>query len=318
MRKILSIPKIREKDRIVKEFEGIQVDDFGDMTREKLLGMVHEYDGIIAGDIVYYDDEVYEKAKKLKIITRFGVGVDNVDIPAATRHGVMITNVPGVNAESVAEHTVGLVLAAAKNFAFCDREVRKANWCRFDARGIELANKTLGQVGFGNIGSLVAQKLHAAFNMNVLAYDPFVPEYKMNNLVFGKKVELDELIEKSDVITVNVPATEQTKGMFTIKEFRKMKNTVIFVNTGRGEIVVDADLAQALKDREIFSAGLDVLEVEPAQPDNPLFALDQHLILTPHAASLTDEVMERVFRTSVQEQLLCFEGRKPMFLLNDV
>ena len=268
------------------EFDEIDIDERDGLTREEFLEIVADYDGIIAADIIYFDEQIFAQAPNLKIISRFGIGVDNIDIEDATKHGVKVTNVPGENAESVAEHTIGLMIAASKNFVQADRGIRTGNWNREDGRGFELAHKKLGQLGFGNIGKLVAMRCRTAFSMEPLVYDPYVPGFEVRNLTFGRVTGFEELIKESDVITVNVPSTPETEGMLGWDEFRQMKDTAIIVNTGRGEIIVEEDLIRALKEDEIFAAGLDVFEEEPTPEDNPLLELDR-TVLTPPSAAIT-------------------------------
>jgi len=218
--------------------------------------------------------------------------------------------VPGANAESVAEHTIGLMIAVSKNFVKSDTEMRDGNWVRDYGKGLELANKTLGQIGFGNVGSLVALKSSLAFNMNLLVYDPYVPDYEVYNTVYGEKTPLNHLLQESDFISVNLPLTEETQDMLGADEFKVMDEDAILVNTGRGEVVVEEDLATALKKDEIFGAGLDVLRNEPTGDQNPLFDAPR-TVLTPHAASHTLEVFRRVAETVLRDQEAVFDGRKP-------
>lgn len=312
-RVLFSIAKDIPKE-MAGEFKELQIDEKSAITREELLMIVNEYDGIIAGDSIQFDYEVFNKAKKLKVLTMFGVGVDNVNIVDAEKCNVKVTNVPGANAESVAEHTIGLMIAASKNLATLDRKIKANKWPRPEGQGYELANKILGQIGFGNIGKLVAQKCRFAFNMTILVYDPFVPSYEINNMVFGKKCNLDFVLEKSDFISINVPATKDTIDMFSIKEFKKMKKTAIIVNTSRGGVIVEEDLAEALRNRDIFAAGLDVLKSEPISKNNPLLK-EERVIISPHCAAFTPEAFNRVLRTVLEDQMKVFKGEEPFFIV---
>lgn len=314
-RKILSTVDVTKESHVAEEFEDLQLDIRPGIKREEILEIVENYDGIIAGDIVDYDLEVFEKSPKLKIITRFGIGVDNVNLEDATESGVIVTNIPGENAESVAEHAIGLMISSSKNFYRADDEIRKGNWERSTGRGRELAGKTLGQIGFGNIGSLIARKCRLAFGMDLLIYDPHVPKHKIES-EFGKKCEFEELLRKSDVISINCPLTKETRNMFGKKEFRKMKNSAILVNTARGEIIKEKELVEALKKGEIYASGLDVLREEPAKENNPLFDLE-HVTITPHSANVTFEAWERILRKALKEQELAFQGKRPEFILNE-
>ncbi|KXA94969.1 hypothetical protein AKJ65_02890 [candidate division MSBL1 archaeon SCGC-AAA259E19] len=312
---MLSTVDVTKEVHVAEEFENIKLDVKPGIKREEILKIVENYEGIIAGDIIEYDLEVFEKAPGLRIITRFGIGVDNVDLEDATESGVMVTNVPGENAESVAEHAIGLMISSSKNFYRADGEIRRGNWRRSTGRGRELAGKTLGQVGFGNIGSLVARKCRLAFGMDLLVYDPYVPKHKIES-EFGKKCEFEELLRKSDVISINAPLTEETRNMFGRRQFEKMKDSAILVNTARGEIIKEGELAKALKQGELYAAGLDVLREEPAKENNPLFDLE-HVTITPHSANVTFEAWERILRKALNEQKLAFQGKRPEFLLNE-
>lgn len=313
--KVLSTVDVNDILEVADEFPDIEIDVMPGIDKEKILEIIEEYNGIIAGDIIKYDKEVFEKAKNLKVITRFGVGTDNVDMDDANKYGIMAGNVPGENARSVAEHTLGLIVSASKNLSEADREMRKGNWNRSLGEGYEISGKTLGQIGFGNIGSLVAEKAKLAFDMELLVYDPYVPRYEIEN-ENGKKVKLEELLKESDVITINAPLTEETEDMLGTEEFKKMKDTAIIVNAGRGKIIKENELAEALKKGEIFAAGLDVMREEPTKEENPLFELD-HVTVSPHCASNTKETKIRVLRASLEEQMLAFAGKEPQFIKNN-
>lgn len=313
MFKILSVIKNLPKE-ITEEFKELQIDEKGTITKEEMLKIIEQYNGIIAGDSIQYNHEIFSKAKNLKVISRFGVGVDNVNIADAKKYNIKVTNAPGANAESVAEHTIGLMIAASKNIAALDRKIKAKEWPRNEAHGFELANKTLGQIGFGNIGKLVSLKCKLAFNMNILVYDPFVPPYEMANLVYSEKCDLDYILENSDFISINLPANDATKNMFDMNKFKKMKKTVVLVNTGRGEVLVEEDLAEAIRNGEIFAAGLDVLKSEPITKDNPLLNEDR-IVITPHSASFTPEAFNKILRTVLEDQMKIFKNEKPFFVV---
>lgn len=312
MFKILSIPKGFPQN-ILAEFKQLTVHEVGVIPREQMLEIIGQFDGIIAGDKLTYDAEFFDAAQRLKALSRFGVGVDNVDIRAAEERGIKVTNAAGVNAVSVAEHTIGLIIGANKNFITLDREIRRGNWPRSLGGGYELDGKILGQVGFGHIGSLVAQKCQAAFNMKVLVYDPYVAADRIMQKVHGEKVELDGLLEHSDVISLNLPHTPETTDMFDYETFRKMKNSVILVNTGRGDVIKEDDLARALEEGEIFAAGLDVMRTEPPGRNNPLYRHDR-VIFTSHTAAKTSESRNRVLRAVLTDQWFVLQGKEPNFL----
>lgn len=313
--KVLSTVDVNDILEVADEFPDIEIDVVSGIDKEKILEIIDEYNGIIAGDIIEYDKEVFEKAKNLKVITRFGVGTDNVDMEDANEYGIMAGNIPGENARSVAEHALGLIVSASKNLSEADREMRRGNWNRSLGEGYEISGKTLGQIGFGNIGSLVAKKAKLAFDMELLVHDPYVSRYEIEN-ENGKKVKLEELLKESDVITINAPLTEETEDILGTEEFKKMKDTAIIVNAGRGKIIKENELAEALKKGEIFAAGLDVMREEPTKEENPLFELD-HVTVSPHCASNTKETKIRVLRAALEEQMLAFAGKEPQFIKNN-
>ncbi len=311
MYKILSEVRNFSAD-LLEEFSQLEIDMVGPLPREELMEIIPKYQGAIVGDRIDFDEEFFRTAANLKILSRFGAGINNVDVKSASDHGIIVTNAPGANANSVAEHTIGLILAANKNIAALDHGVKAGKWPRELGTGFDLNGKVHGQVGFGRVGSLVAAKCRAAFNMEVLVYDPYVPEGKIKELVSGAKVELDDLLAKSDVVSINLPSTEETRGLFDYDKFKKMKKTAIFVNTGRGDLVVEADLVRAMKEGQLFAVGLDVMEEEPPKSDNPLFDLER-IVITPHSASFTPEAFNKVCRVILTDQLLVMEGKQPQF-----
>jgi D-3-phosphoglycerate dehydrogenase len=243
-------------------------------------------------------------APRLRVVARAGVGLDNVDVEAATAAGVLVANAPLSNVLSVAELTVGLVIAAARRFVPADAALRAGRWERSRFQGRELAGSTAGIVGLGHVGSLVATRL-AAFGMRLTAYDPYVPRQRARELKV-RLVELDELMAGSDVVTVHVPKTPQTTGLIGEPELRLARPSLLLVNTARGGVVDESALAVALKEERIAGAALDVYAVEPAV-GNALLSFPS-VVATPHLGASTREAQLRAGLEAAQAVLQALAG----------
>jgi D-3-phosphoglycerate dehydrogenase len=240
-----------------------------------------------------YPREIFENAPNLKVIGRHGVGVENIDLKAAKEFGVVVTYAPYSNANSVAEHTLMLILECARKVYAISRVFREQGdfSVRNSLRGMDLEGKMLGVIGLGRIGRKVAHKAIAGFDMKVLGFDPWVDkETVMDEIEMLDSIEA--LLELSDFVSLNLPLTEQTRHSFGIDQFRQMKKTAYLINVARGEIIVEEELVQALKEGIIAGAGLDVFSKEPVDEENPLLRME-NVIATPHNAGLTQEAMER-------------------------
>jgi D-3-phosphoglycerate dehydrogenase len=258
-------------------------------NREELFQEISQAEAILVRSATKLDAEALSKATKLKVIARAGVGLDNIDVPAATAQGIMVVNAPTSNITSAAELAVALLLASARNVVAANITLKKGEWKRSKFTGVELSEKTVGIVGFGRIGVLVAQRL-AGFGVNLIAYDPYVQAAKAASLNV-KMVSLDELLEQSDFITVHLPKTPETEGLIGENALRKVKPTVHIINASRGGVVDETALFNALKENRVQGAGLDVYASEPCT-DSPLFGLDQ-VVATPHLGASTDEAQEK-------------------------
>ncbi|WP_404955480.1 phosphoglycerate dehydrogenase [Streptomyces sp. 147326] len=270
--------------------------------REALLAALPEADAVLVRSATRMDAEAIAVATRLKVIGRAGVGLDNVDVAAATRAGVMVVNAPTSNIVSAAELTVGLLLAVARNIPQADAALKEGQWQRSRYTGVELSGKTLGIIGLGRIGSLVARRMEA-FGMRLLAYDPYVqPEYAAQSGV--RTTGLDELLAEADFLTVHLPRTSETTGLIGFDALHKVKPGVRIVNAARGGIVDEAELYAALKEGRVAGAAVDVFATEPCT-DSPLFALD-NVVVTPHLGAGTAEAQERagaVVAASVRQAL---------------
>jgi D-3-phosphoglycerate dehydrogenase len=257
--------------------------------RAELLAAIVDVDAILVRSATKVDAEALAAAKNLKVVARAGVGLDNVDVRAATLSGVMVVNAPTSNIVSAAELAIGLLLAAARQISVAHASLRNGEWKRSRFTGIELFEKTLGIVGLGRIGVLVAQRL-AAFGMDVIAYDPYVQAGRAAQMGV-RLVDLDTLLEESDFISVHLPKTAETIGLIGAEELAKAKPSMVLVNAARGGIVDEEALYAALKEGRVAAAGVDVYAQEPCT-DSPLFELD-NVVATPHLGASTDEAQEK-------------------------
>jgi len=246
-------------------------------------------DAVLIRSATKMDAEAINSAKGLRVIARAGVGLDNVDVPAATDAGVMVVNAPTSNIVSAAELATGLLLASARYISPANAALKGGKWARSKFTGAEVFEKTLGIVGFGKIGQLVAHRMQA-FGMNVIAYDPYLQPSRAAQLGV-QLVTLDELLRKSDFITIHLPKTKETINLIGEDALRKVKPTVRIINAARGGVLDEAALFNAIKEGRVAGAGLDVFATEPCT-DSPLFSLDQ-VVATPHLGASTDEAQER-------------------------
>ena len=260
--------------------------------------------------------EIIEAADKLEVIGRHGVGVDNIDIKAASKYGIPVVYTPGVTDIPVAEHTLGFMVTLAKRYLISDRALRKGNFkIREEFGGVDLNEKTLGIIGVGRIGSTVAQKCKAAFNMKVLGYDPYLSLARAKRMGIILTRSLTELLAKSDFVTIHTPLTRETEDLIGKEELKLMKKSAFLVNTARGGIVNEKALFQALKEKWIAGAALDVFCEEPPPSDHPLFRLG-NIVLSPHMASLTRECVLTMARVVAQGVLDVLGGKRPQYIVN--
>jgi D-3-phosphoglycerate dehydrogenase len=261
-------------------------------TAEQVLDQIADCEGIMVRTAPCAKEAI-AAAKNLKVIAKHGVGVDSIDVEAATQRGIYVTFGPESNANSVAEHAVGLLLCCARYICNSIQAARNADWdFRFRSPGVELEGKTLGLIGAGRIGTLVMKKAVGGFGMNGIVYDPYVKEIPG---LPGVKVvtNMDEVFKKADFVSVHVPLVPATTGLISRRHFEMMKNDAFFINAARGPIVVEKDLYDALKAKRIAGAALDVFDKEPPDAGNPLFQLD-NVLVTPHIAASTKEASIRM------------------------
>ena len=274
-------------DALGPDFEVRNCD--GANRAELLAALGAGVDAVLIRSATKMDAEAIAAAKGLKVIARAGVGLDNVDIPAATAAGVMVVNAPTSNIVSAAELAISLLLASARFISPAHAALKAGKWARSKYTGAELFEKTLGVVGFGRIGQLVAHRMQA-FGMNVIAYDPYLQPAKAAQLGV-ELVELDELLKRSDFITIHLPKTKETANLIGVEALKKVKKEVRIINAARGGVLDEAALYDAITEGRVAGAGLDVYVTEPCT-DSPLFQLDQ-VVATPHLGASTDEAQER-------------------------
>jgi D-3-phosphoglycerate dehydrogenase len=252
--------------------------------------------------------ETVAKADRLKVVARFGVGYDNVDLEALTRRAIPLAVVGDANAVTVAEHTLGIMIALSRQFVRLDRAVREGRYeMRHAARQRDLSGKTVLIVGFGRIGRQVAKRC-AAFGMTVIAADPYVEGAEVEALGFGHVSDFRDALGQADFVTLHLPGQADGRSVMSTAEFAGMKPGASFINAARGSLVDEDALAEALTKGPLRSAGLDVTRHEPPPPDNPLLGLD-NVVLTPHTAGLTEEGARRMSLVSVQNALDAIDGR---------
>jgi D-3-phosphoglycerate dehydrogenase len=280
------------------------------MRAAQLVEIIAGFDGYIAGlDVI--DRNVIDKAERLRVIARYGVGVDTVDLLAAKEKGIIVTNTPGANSTSVAELAISMMLALARNLIPATQATRKGEWPRFN--GITLAGKTVGLVGFGSIGKIVARYL-VAFECDVLVYDPYIkitdPDHKRIQVV-----SLDELLAKSDFISLHCPSTPQTKGMVNTDFLSKVKPGAFLINTARGELVDEQAVINALQSGKLKGAAFDVFTQQPPDPANPLLLMPQ-VVVTPHMGAHTDGATSSMGWGALHNCLGVLRGEEPINPVN--
>ncbi len=282
-------PIASEGVEILKK-EGLEVVDLTGIPKEELVKHVADLDALIVRSATKVRKEMIDAAKNLKVIGRAGVGLDNIDVEYAKSKGIKVINTPGATSISVAELTIGLLLAVMRKIAFADREMRKGAWPKKKCKGIEMYGKTLGIIGIGRIGREVAKRARA-FGMRVIYYDVYRPDEATEKELGIEFRDLDSLVSEADVITLHVPLLPETKHMINRERIEKMKDGAIIINAARGGIVDEDALYDALKSGKLYGAALDVYENEPLK-ESKLFELD-NVVLTPHIGAQAKEGQTR-------------------------
>jgi len=293
--------------------------DSPDEVAAPILAAAHAYQIGAARDELarhfHADAELLRRAPNLLIVSSNGAGYDPVDVEACTAAGVVVVNQSGGNAHSVAEHALGMLLTLSKRIIQADRALRReANVDRNALMGTEVGGKTIGIVGLGNVGRRIAALCRGLLGMNVLAYDPYLSTTVMAERG-GEKVELDDLLRRSDYVSISCPLTPDNRGMIGAREFALMQPHAYFITTARGFIHDEAALADALRDKRIAGAGLDVWAKEPPPPNHPLLQFD-NVLASPHTAGVTKEARENMGRIAAEQMLDMLDGKRPPRLIN--
>jgi D-3-phosphoglycerate dehydrogenase len=295
---------------------GITIETAKTGSPDEYLESIRDADAVIAGG-AWLNEEIISRLNRCKVIANGGVGVDRVDLDAATEKGIVVTNVPDVFVEEVAVHAMMLLLCCAKKTIVLDRAVRENRWGearRYLNPMPRVVGNTLGLVAFGNIPRLVAKKAKG-FDMEVIAWDPFVPAEAFEQAGVERVTDLAEIFKRSDFISSHLPLNPATRGLLNYELFSQMKPSGYFINTGRGPTHNEADLIRALQEGKLAGAGLDVMENEPTLPDNPLHTMD-NVVLTPHTASVSD-VGNVARRIRVGEEIAAvLQGKMPRNVVN--
>lgn len=290
---------------LLRNAEGVELDYRPGLSGGELLAAVAEADALIGRSGTPITPELLGSGDRLRVVGRAGVGLDNVDVDAATARGILIINAPTANILSATEHTMALLLSLCRHVPAADASVKRGEWSRSKFMGIELHDKTLGVIGLGRIGSRVAVRAQS-FGMKILAFDPYIAASAAGK-VSAELVSLDRLLEESDFITVHTPLTDETRGMIRRPQLDRMKQGVVLVNCARGGIYDEADLAAALESGKVAAAALDVYEDEPPPSDHPLLHA-KNVVLTPHIGANTWEAQDRVAVQTAEMVLEALRG----------
>jgi len=312
------LPQAIESEAIaLLERENCAITTAPDPKPETVSPLIKDAHGLILRTGINITRDLIESADDLLVISRTGGGLDNVDVGAASDHGILVTSNLGVNSISVAEHVLAMMLALSKKLSTMDHAVRRSNFgIRYQNLPRDIYGKTIGLLGFGRIGCELGKICRQAFGMQVIAYDPYLTDEKKNECFsWVKMVELKELLEISDFISIHVPLTDETRNLVDEAELSLMKSDAILINASRGGVVNETALIKALEDRKISGAGLDVFSEEPVPDDNPLLKLE-NVILTPHTAALTRECVVRMATEAAKCVLDVFAGCEPQNIAN--
>lgn len=298
MPKVLISDKLSPQAVDIFKQKGVEVDLKTGLSEEELIKIIGEYDGLAIRSATKVTPAVLAAAHKLKVVGRAGIGVDNVDVKAATARGVVVMNTPFGNSVTTAEHAVAMMMALARELPAASASTHAGKWEKNRFMGVELAGKTLGLIGCGNIGSIVADRAQG-LKMKVISYDPFLSAERAQALNV-EKVELDELLKRADFISLHTPMTDATRNLLNAERLAKCKKGVRIINCARGGLIVESDLKAAIESGHVAGAALDVFEEEPAKT-NPLFG-NEKVIATPHLGASTNEAQENV-AIQVAEQM---------------
>jgi len=309
-------PEWEESHKVLEEIAEVKIGEPDVVyTESQLIKEITDVDALIITSQHHVSRKVIEAARKLKVIVKYGSkpGIDNVNLNAATEKGIVVCYTPYANSDSVAEHTIALILALLKKLDTMSFRLRQGKWRDKSLLGYELLGKTVGIIGLGSVGCKVAEKIRG-FGVKLTAYDPYVSKETAKR-VGVRLVDLETLLKESDILTIHAALTERTVHLIGEKELKLVKKSAFIINTARGAIIDEKALIKALKEGWIAGAALDVFEEEPPKPDNPLLKMD-NVLVTPHFASCTYEAYQREAFMAAEEVLRVLQGMKPNFVVN--
>jgi len=310
MKVLVTDPLAQEGLAILSEYA--QVDVKMGLKPEEIISIIGDYEAMIVRSQTQVTADIIEAGKKLQVIGRAGVGVDNIDIEAATQHGIVVVNAPTGNTISAAEHTIALMLSLARHIPQANAMLKSGVWRRADFMGTEVKDKTLGIIGLGNVGSEVAKRAQG-LEMKLIAYDPFISDNRARNLQV-ELVSLEQLLKESDFITLHVPLTASTKGLIGAKQLAMVKPTVRIINTARGGLIDEKALAKAMKENRVAGAAIDVFPTEPTT-ESILFDSD-NIIVTPHLGASTTEAQALAATVVAKQVVDVFKGQPARYAVN--
>ena len=288
---------------ILESAGGLEIDVKKGISKEELLEIIGDYEAVIIRSATKLTADIIDAATNLKAIGRAGIGVDNVDVEAATKNGVVVMNTPEANAITTAEHAITLMLSLARRIPQAHASIKSGKWERSKFKGVEIYGKTLGCIGLGNIGKLVAERA-IGLKMKVIAYDPYLTKEAAEKLGV-ELVTLDELLERADAITIHTPLTPDTKDLINKDTFKKTKPGLILINCARGGVANEQDITEAVSEGKLAGAAFDVYVNEPPEEGNPLLTLDENVVFTPHLGASTEEAQTKV-GLAIAEQVADF------------
>jgi len=313
MIKVVLTKKLDSATKVLFDDADVDLVNVTEGDKEAFHAEMADAEAVLLSTAFQITSEVIENSPKLKVISRTGVGVDNVDVKTASQKGIMVLNTPAANSLSVAEHAVSLIGALSKQFFYYGTELRKGNFnVRRENRCVDLDGKTLGLIGCGQIGRLVSKKCEGAFNMKTIGYDPFITSDIDNIKIM---MDIDDVLKQADYISLHLPLNDQTRNMIDAVKLSLLKPTAFILNTSRGGIINEEALATALKEGRIAGAGIDVFSQEPPDADNSLLSAP-NIILTPHSAALTNECTKRVAFEAAKGIADYCKGMEPTYIFN--
>lgn len=290
-----------------------EVDVRLDMSPDELLGVIPAYDALVVRSATKVTSAVFERAENLKVVGRAGIGIDNVDVDAATRHGVLVVNAPQSNIISAAEHTMALLLAQSRNVPQAHTALTGGSWEREKWQGVELYDKTLGIVGLGRVGTLVAQRA-SSFGMHLIAYDPYVSPHRASQMGVELLPTVEDVCRRADFLTIHLPRTPDTIGIIGAGELQSAKHGIRIINTARGGLVAEDALLRALEDGRVGGAAIDVFEAEPVT-EHPLFSRP-NVVVTPHLGASTAEAQDKAGVAIAEQVVLALRGEFVPYAVN--